>query len=92
MDTIFKLESDLNIIKEMRNVINHYEPLYEFIRSKPKAKIKFGINRLSIYLNIRANLSIDNIIENLPEFKNNNNNNIIKIYSEILEKIKKRDD
>ncbi|MEA4967024.1 MAG: Abi family protein [Bacteroidaceae bacterium] len=91
-DTIFKFEQDLSIIKELRNIINHYEPLYEFIRSKPKSKIRLGINRIQVYSVKFMDLSIEDLLDNFPIFKNNDNNNIVEIYCEILELIKKRDD
>ena len=91
-DTVFKFEQDLNIIKELRNIINHYEPLYEFIRSVPKRKFLNGINRVESYSIKFMDNSIDDILDDLPKFRNSDNNSIIDIYCELIKVIKKRDD
>jgi abortive infection bacteriophage resistance protein len=89
-DTVFKFEQDLNIIKELRNIINHYEPLYEFIRSVPKSKFLHGINRVESYAIKFMDVSIDNIIDNLPKFKNKDNDSMIDIYTELIKITKKK--
>ena len=91
-DTVFKFEQDLNIIKELRNIINHYEPLYEFIRSVPKKKFLNGINRVKSYSIKFMDNSIDDILDDLPKFRNSDNDSIIDIYCELITAIKKRND
>jgi len=91
-DTVFKFEQDLNIIKELRNIINHYEPLYEFIRSVPKRKLLNGINRVESYSIKFMDNSIDDILDDLPKFRNSDNDSIIDIYCELIKVTKKRDD
>lgn len=91
-DTIFKFEDDLNIIKDLRNIVNHYEPLFEFIRSKPKSKILFAINRIVLFSNKTVNYCYKDLKSTIPTFKNNNNSDIVDIYCKITSTIKKRDD
>lgn len=88
-DSIFKFEDDLMIIKDLRNVINHYEPLYEFIRNTPKRKILNAISRIEKYSKKIIDESFEHLLGNLPTFKNNQNDNIVSIYCDILKVIKK---
>lgn len=83
-DTIFKFEQDLNIIKELRNIINHYEPLYEFIRSVPKGKVLHGINRIKLYSIKVLDASMDSLLENLPKFRNNDNDDTLDVYQQLI--------
>lgn len=83
-DTIFKFEQDLNIIKELRNIINHYEPLYEFIRSVPKGKVLYGINRIKLYSTKILDASMDSLLENLPKFRNNDNDDTLDVYQQLI--------
>lgn len=91
-DTIFKFEDDLKIIKELRNVINHYEPLFEFIRSSSKSNLSKAINRAIIYSLKISNLTLKELLDNLPPIKNNDNNDTLEIYDKVIKTIKKRDD
>lgn len=91
-DTIFKFEDDLKIIKELRNVINHYEPLFEFIRSSSKSNLSKAINRAIIYSLKISNLTLKELLDNLPSIKNNDNNDTFEIYDKVIKTIKKRDD
>lgn len=89
-DSIFKFEDDLQIVKDLRNVINHYEPLYEFLRSKPKKKILLAINRINVYSGKVRDFTFDELSTTLPMFKNKDNDNVVDIYCQII--VKKRDD
>lgn len=90
-DTLFKFEDDLRIIKELRNIINHYEPLYEFVRETPKTRLLKGINRVLIYSEKVSIKSLETLLNEIPTFKNKTNDQYLDIYKFIIEEIKKRD-
>lgn len=91
-DSIFKFESDLNMIKELRNVVNHYEPLFEFIRNNNNIKMKHAINRIMLFSNKTIEFDYEEIKSDFPVFKNDDQTSIINLYCEMVNKIKKRDE